>query len=281
MSAQTGWRLRQQTPSPENDPSNTRPKTRPPRPDASRPRGGASSTASSSSSSSKSASYSTLVRTPSRTQLRHATAARRLSGEGFVSNGECSSTSAGGSRVKDAPPPPVADENCTPSRNDSEPRAGPSFTSQASSHKAPQALLRRNSHDSTAALADNGNNNFQPQPQETPQRPKLKRSPGSVTASEIIYALATGKEPSLSSATRPSAADQEYYRALAQKADARARQSCAQSSNEHERQAPLLPKTLQAVGVDLMIDSTNLKSELIIVPKSISGSSVLLFTDTS
>ncbi|KLO07240.1 hypothetical protein SCHPADRAFT_945451 [Schizopora paradoxa] len=250
MAAQTGWRLRQQTPSPERDPSsNSRPPKTRPRPDASRPRGGelgGATASSSSASSSKAASYSSLVRTPSRTQIRHATAARRLSGEGFVSNGDCT----GNGRVKEAPPP-IADENC--SRNDSTSQAGPS-SSQSSLKGTP---LRRDG--SGTRLTDDISQSAQ-QTTPTPQRPKLKRSPGSVTASEIIYALATGKAPSLSSATKPSASEQEYYRALAQEAEAQARQKSGQQSIPNERPAPLLAKTLQAVGVDLMVDSTNLKT---------------------
>lgn len=242
MATQMSWQLRQRTPSPEARASNSHPKARTPRPDAYRPRGGSSSSASSSNlnlcmdegASSPSPSPS-RTRTLSRTQLRHATAARRLSAEGIVSNGG----SAGGRRAKDAP---VMNENLFPS--DSGPQAGPSSSSQTP---------RRNGYGVTK-----DNNNTQ-----NPQRPKLKRRPGSVTASEIIFALATGTDPSLSSATRPSAADQEIYRAIAQKADARKRESCADGSNERERSAPLLPKTLHAVGVNLMIDSTNLQSERI------------------
>ncbi len=239
MATQMSWQLRQRTPSPEARASNSHPKARTPRPDAYRPRGGSSSSASSSNlnlcmDEGASSPSPSRTRTLSRTQLRHATAARRLSAEGIVSNGG----SAGGRRAKDAP---VMNENLFPS--DSGPQAGPS------SSQTP----RRNGYGVTK-----DNNNTQ-----NPQRPKLKRRPGSVTASEIIFALATGTDPSLSSATRPSAADQEFYRAIAQKADARKRESCADGSNERERSAPLLPKTLHAVGVNLMIDSTNLQSERI------------------
>lgn len=240
MQAHAGWRLRQRTPSPESDllnkgASSTKAASKPrPRPDASRPRVPPSS-------------ESVLARVPSRTQLRHATAARRL-----AENGQAHDIL--GSNAGDEEASVISDPCDLGNTSYVRGTAVSSPKASRSSQAGPSSSSSYTSKDFNRSRQRASSPSPSPGP---PSRPPLKRGGGGLggplTASEILVAWATG---SLSSATKPNASDQAYYRALAKKTEAR-----ESTTASEEPTTPLMTKTLQAVGIDYMIDSANLHSQ--------------------